>query len=37
MIKIPGLLSNPLLIGTLFDEPDVQAANRHILGPVRAL
>lgn len=37
LIKIPGLISNPLLLGTLFDEPDIAAANRHILGPVRAL
>lgn len=37
LMKIPGLLSNPLLIGTLFDEPDIQAVNRHILGPIRAL
>jgi len=37
MMKIPGLFSNPLLIASLFDEPDIAGANRHMLGPVRAL
>lgn len=36
-LKNLGIISNPLLLGSLFDEPDVASANRHILGPIRAL
>lgn len=37
MAKIQGLLDNPILVASLFDEPDISAANRHLLGPIRAL
>jgi hypothetical protein len=37
MAKIPGLLSNPLYTASLFEEPDIQRANRHLLGPMRML
>lgn len=37
MGKIQGLLTSPLITATLFNEPDIAAANRHILGPIRAL
>lgn len=35
--KIPGLFSNPMQMAALFDEPDIARANRHMLGPYRAL
>ncbi len=37
MSKIPGLLNNPLITASLFEEPDIARANRHLLGPMRAL
>lgn len=37
MAKIPGLLNNPLITASLFDEPDIARANRHLLGPMRQL
>lgn len=37
MGKIPGLLSNPLITASLFEEPDIARANRHLLGPMRML
>lgn len=37
LMKIPGLLSNPMLVASLFEEPDIAAANRHIVGPIRAI
>lgn len=37
MAKIPGLLTNPLITASLFEEPDIQRANRHLLGPYRML
>lgn len=37
MAKIPGLLNNPLITASLFEEPDIARANRHLLGPMRAL
>jgi len=37
MAKIPGFLNNPLITASLFEEPDLSAANRHLLGPIRAL
>lgn len=35
--KIPGLFSNPMIMASLFDEPDIAAANRHLIGPYRGL
>lgn len=35
--KIPGLFSNPMIMASLFDEPDIAAANRHLIGPYRML
>jgi len=32
-----GLLSNPMQTAALFDEPDIAAANRHMLGPYRRI
>lgn len=32
-----GLLSDPMQTAALFDEPDIAAANRHLLGPYRRL
>jgi hypothetical protein len=32
-----GLLSNPMQTAALFDEPDIAAANRHLLGPYRRI
>lgn len=37
MAKIPGLLNNPLITASLFEEPDIARANRHLLGPQRML
>lgn len=37
MAKIPGLLNNPMHVASMFEEPDIQRANRHLLGPMRAL
>ncbi len=37
MAKIPGLLNNPLITASLFEEPDIARANRHLLGPIRML
>lgn len=37
MAKIPGLLDDPLQTASLFEEPDIQRANRHLLGPMRML
>lgn len=37
MGKIPGLLGDPLQTASLFEEPDIQRANRHLLGPIRML
>lgn len=37
MAKIPGLLNNPLITASLFEEPDIARANRHLLGPMRML
>lgn len=37
MAKIPGLLTDPLVTASLFEEPDIQRANRHLLGPMRML
>jgi hypothetical protein len=37
MAKIPGLLNNPLITASLFEEPDIARANRHLLGPYRQL
>ena len=37
LAKIPGFLSDPLQTASLFDEPDIARANRHLLGPMRAL
>lgn len=32
-----GLLTDPMQIAALFDEPDIARANRHLLGPYRML
>lgn len=32
-----GLLQNPMQTAALFDEPDLQRANRYLLGPYRML
>lgn len=32
-----GLLTDPMQTAALFDEPDIQKANRHLLGPYRML
>ena len=37
LAKIPGLLTNPMVTASLFEEPDIAAANRHLLGPKRML
>lgn len=37
LAKIPGFLSDPIQIASLFDEPDISRANRHLLGPMRML
>ena len=37
LAKIPGLLTDPLQMASLFEEPDIARANRHILGPFRML
>jgi len=37
MAKIPGLMSDPLQMASLFEEPDISRANRHLLGPMRML
>lgn len=36
LTKIPGLL-DPMQVASLLDEPDIARANRHLLGPVRAM
>lgn len=36
MAKIPGLL-DPMQLASLFDEPDIARANRHLLGPMRRM
>ncbi len=36
LAKIPGLI-DPQQIASLIDEPDIARANRHILGPSRAI
>lgn len=37
MTKIPGFMTDPLQIASLFEEPDIQRSNRHLLGPMRML
>lgn len=37
MAKIPGLLQNPLITASLFEEPDIARANRYLLGPQRQI
>lgn len=37
LAKIPGLFTNPMQMASLFDEPDIARANRHLLGPYRML
>lgn len=37
LAKIPGFLSDPLQVASLFEEPDLARANRHLLGPMRML
>ena len=37
MAKIPGLMTDPLQMASLFEEPDISRANRHLLGPMRML
>lgn len=36
LAKIPGLI-DPLQMASLVDEPDIARANRHLLGPGRAM
>lgn len=36
LAKIPGLI-DPLQMASLLDEPDIARANRHLLGPMRAI
>lgn len=37
LAKIPGFLTNPMQTASLFEEPDIARANRHLLGPYRCL
>lgn len=37
MTGIPGLLTNPMQVAALFDEPDIARANRQLLGPFKML